>query len=302
MTLNPSQLADDLARQVRALGARFDADVAAATRAMYRPHLDLSVAGEERVDVAYGPNVRHRLDVYMPTGAPRAVVVFVHGGGYVAGDKNGDGAFYVNVGRWLARNDCIGVLPNYRLAPGDPWPAGTRDVQSVMRWVQTNRADLGAAACPVVVWGQSAGASHVASWHFDDTARADDAAPADALLLMSGFYAPEAPLPPGPRAYFGDDAALYPERAPLTHVRPTTLPLLLAVAELDPGWMAQHTFALARSLAVCNGRPPAFNTFYGHNHVSTVQSLGSPQNDSATAVLGFLGSVCGMFKLSQNMV
>lgn len=34
--------AAEIARQVRALGAKFDADVLAATRAIYRPHLDLS--------------------------------------------------------------------------------------------------------------------------------------------------------------------------------------------------------------------------------------------------------------------
>lgn len=291
--MSSSDPAHDLSRQVRALGPKFDPEVAAATRAIYRPHLDMSPAEEERVDVAYGPHTRHRLDVYLPSGTPRASVVFVHGGGFVAGDKNGDGVFHVNVGRWLARNGYVGVLPNYRLAPGDPWPAGAVDLQAVMQWVHENRAALGTAALPTVAWGQSAGASHVASWFFDDAARGGAAAPVDALLLMSGFYAPEAPLPAGPRAYFGEDAALYPERAPVTHVRETQVPLFLATAELDPGWIAQHTFALARSLAIANGRSPEFHWFRGHNHVSTVQSLGSPQGDAAVEVLRFLSTVAG---------
>jgi triacylglycerol lipase len=284
-------LVQDLARQVRALGANFDPAVAAATRAIYRPFLDLSPAGEERIDLAYGPHARHRLDVYLPSTAPRAVVVFVHGGGYVAGDKNGDGAFYVNLGRWLARNGYAGVLPNYRLAPADPWPAGAVDVQAVMRWVNENRATLGVATAPVVAWGQSAGASHVASWYFDDAARGEAAAPVDALLLMSGFYAPEAPLPPGPRAYFGDDAALYPLRAPVSHVKATSAQVLLAVAEFDPGWIAQHTYALARALTLANGQGPQFHYFRDHNHVSTVQSLGTPQGDAGAEVLRFLNTL-----------
>jgi acetyl esterase/lipase len=291
--LNQADLVHDLARQVSALGAKFDPEVAAATRVIYRPHLDLSAAGEERIDVAYGTHGRQRLDVYLPAGRPRGSVVFVHGGGFVAGDKNSDGAFYANVGRWLARSGYVGVLPNYRLAPGDPWPAGAVDLQLAMHWVAENRVALGTASVPTVAFGQSAGASHVASWLFDDAARGGVAVPVDAVLLMNGFYAPEAPLPAGPRAYFGDDPALYPQRAPITHVRETPLPLFLITAEFDPGWIAQHTYALARALTLANGRSPQFQYFRGHNHVSTAQSLGSPQKDVAAEVLRFLDAVAG---------
>jgi len=278
-------------RQIRALGAQFDPEVLAATRAIYRPHLDLSEAAEERADESYGSHARHRLDVYRPAGDCRAIVVFVHGGGFVAGDKNGDGVFYRNIGRWLTRQGFAAVLPNYRLAPADAWPAGAVDVQAVQHWVDSERGLFGARELPVILWGQSAGASHVASWLFDDAARGSTATGVDAVMLMSGFYAPEAPLPAGPRAYFGEDATRYGQRAPLTHVRALQLPLWLGVAELDPGWIAQQTYAMARALTVANGRSPDFHFFRGHNHVSTVQSLGSPQHDAGAEVLRFLRTV-----------
>ncbi|MGJ7546277.1 alpha/beta hydrolase [Variovorax sp. LT1R16] len=275
------------------LGAKFDADVLASTRAIYRPHLDLSEAGVEQADVTYGAHARHRLDMYRPAGPPWAVVVFVHGGGFVAGDKNGDGVFYRNIGRWLARHGVAAVLPNYRLAPEHAWPAGAVDVQAVLEWVQANRETLGGGAAPIAVLGQSAGASHVASWLFDDAARGTAAVAVDAVMLMSGFYSAEAPLPAGPRAYFGDDVALYASRSPLTHVQPLQVPLWLGVAELDPGWIGQHTYALARAVTLANGRSPDFQYFRGHNHVSTVQSLGSPQMDVGSEILRFLrGSLC----------
>lgn len=280
-----------IAQQVRALGADFDAAALAATRAIYRPHLDLAEAAAERVDVAYGPHARHRLDVYRPAGTPAAIVVFVHGGGFVAGDKNGDGVFYRNVGRWLARQGLTAVLPNYRLAPDYTWPAGAADVQSVLGWVEQHRLSLGTAASPLVVLGQSAGASHVASWLFDDAARGVPAAAVQGVMLMSGFYNAEAPLPAGPLAYFGADAALYPRRSPLTHARAVSVPLWLGVAELDPGWIAQHTYALARAVTAASGRSPDFHFFRGHNHVSTVQSLGSPQADAGAELLRFLRTV-----------
>ena len=283
----------EIARQVGALGSKFDGEVLAATRAIYRTHLDTSKVGEERTDIAYGSHARHRLDVYRPAGHCRAIVVFVHGGGFVAGDKNGDGVFYRNIGLWLARQGFTAVLPNYRLAPADGWPAGTADVQAVLHWVEQNRELLGAVSKPVVVWGQSAGASHVASWLFDDAARGSEATQVAAVMLMSGFYSPEAPLPAGPLAYFGEDALLYQQRSALSHVRPTKLPLWLAIAELDPGWIAQQSYALARALTVANGRSPDFHFFRGHNHVSTVQSLGSPQHDVGDELLRFLHEAIG---------
>lgn len=288
--------AADIQRQVLALGARFDPEVLAATRAIYRPHLDLAEAAVEQAHVAYGPHARHRLDIYRPAGAPRAVVVFVHGGGFIAGDKNGDGVFYRNVGRWLARQGIAAVLPNYRLAPNDAWPAGAVDVQAVLQWVRQNSEPLGSTGAPLLLWGQSAGASHVATWLFDDAARGVEAALVDAVMLMSGFYSAEAPLPPGPRAYFGENSALYERRSPLTHVRATGLPLWLAVAELDPGAIAHHTYALAQALTVAQGRSPDFHFFRGHNHVSTVQSLGSPQQDVGTEILRFVGKVIGQLE------
>lgn len=51
--------------------------------------------------IKYGPDARNRLDVYTPveadkSGGPgsRPVVVFIHGGGLVAGDNN----MYANIG------------------------------------------------------------------------------------------------------------------------------------------------------------------------------------------------------------
>lgn len=280
-------------RQLANFGNVFDGDVLAATRALYRPLLDLAPVAKEQIDQVYGPHERHRLDVYRPVGQSRATVVYVHGGGFVAGDKNGDGVYYRNVGCWLARQGFTAVLPNYRLAPAHAWPAGTQDLQAAMQWVRQDRQSRSDTA-PLVLWGQSAGACHVASWLFDDAARgAAPAVAADGVLLMSGLYRAEEPLPAGPKAYFGEDPALYPQRSPLTHVRAITTPLWLAVAEFDPGWIAQHTYALAYALTRANGKSPPLLFSRGHNHVSTVQSLGSPQQDVANEVLRFLASVTG---------
>jgi acetyl esterase/lipase len=285
-------IAHRLAQQVRALGNDFNPDVNAATRDIYRSHIDMSPAGEEQRDVAYGEHERHRLDVYLPNGRPRGVVVYVHGGGFIGGDKNSDGVFYVNIGRWLARHGWTAVIPNYRLAPAATWPDGTRDIAAVMRWVRHRAPELAPLGSPVAVWGQSAGASHVASWLYDAHARGEDE-PVDvsAVMLMSGLYELQAPLAGGTKLYFGDDASQYARRAPIAHAAALDVPLWLSVAELDPADIAQHTWALARTVTLAQGRSPDFHYFRGHNHVSTVQSLGSPQTDAAEEILRFLDSV-----------
>jgi acetyl esterase/lipase len=277
-----------LHREVRALGAQFDAAINEATRAIYRTRLDLGTAGEERRDVAYGDHPRHRLDVYLPASASRGIVIFVHGGGFVGGDKNSDGVFYVNVGRWLARNSWTAVLPNYRLAPSSRWPAGTVDVSAVVRWVHANGAELAPQGTPVVVWGQSAGACHVAGWLFQANPPDAPARHVSGVMLMSGFYFAQAPLTGGPLAYFGEDAARYAERSPLAHAAAPGIPVWLGLAELDPPDIAQHTHTLVNALTQACGRAPEFRMFRGHNHVSTVQSLGSAQEDVAAEILRFL--------------
>lgn len=274
-------------RSVRALGANFDLDILAATHDIYRP-----VVAQRRSacapDLRYGPHERHRLDVYRPPGEAQAVVVYVHGGGFVRGDKNLDDVFYANVGQFFADAGFATVVPNYRRAGEAPWPAGAQDVQAAMRWVHDNPERFGASALPVFVMGQSAGASHVASWFFDEQARGQARTAAAGVLLMSGFYRARAPLADNIAAYFGADASLYPQRSPLSHVRRDDTPIWLSVAELDPGRIAAHTFELAECLTRANGRSPDFAWLRGHNHVSTVLSLSSPQTDAGEHILRFL--------------
>lgn len=59
------------------------------------------------VDVRYGPDERLLLDIYTPrdAGSPAPIMLWVHGGGHVAGGKGGpDDPFEANVGRFAAAN------------------------------------------------------------------------------------------------------------------------------------------------------------------------------------------------------
>ncbi|MFI5035998.1 MAG: DUF3293 domain-containing protein [Acidimicrobiales bacterium] len=112
-------------------------------------------------NVAYGPERRHRLDVWRtsttPLGAP--VVFYVHGGAWTFGDKREQGRPMLH--EFVARGWVV-VTCNYRLAPRHPWPAQIEDVVRTLAWIKRNVADFGGDPDRVVVSGLSAG-GHLAA-------------------------------------------------------------------------------------------------------------------------------------------
>jgi hypothetical protein len=76
-------------------------------------------------------------------------------------------------------------------------------------------------------------------------------------------------------AYFGTDAAQYADRSPITHVAHNKVPVLLTIAEFDPGLLAAPTYLLAEAITRRDGKAPEVVWLKGHNHVSTVLSFGT---------------------------
>ena len=84
-------------------------------------------------DISYGPHGKENLlDVYRPVGAGKCpIIVNVHGGGYVYGDKE----LYKRYCMDLARRGFAVVNFNYRLAPRWKFPAPLEDLNNVMHWI-----------------------------------------------------------------------------------------------------------------------------------------------------------------------
>lgn len=280
--------AGGLRAAVAAMGASFDAEVLERTRLLYAPHVR-AARPDQRViaDIAYGADPRQKLDLYLPARPSGPALVFVPGGGFTGGDKNGDGTFYGNLGRYFAGHGMLTAVINYRLSPAHPWPAGSEDVAGAVAWVRAHAGDHGGSGRTFLM-GQSAGAAHAAGFLFNDAFHAEGGPGIDAAVLMSGIYRVGAGSPPHVRAYFGGAEAAFAERSPIAHAGRSRVPLMLCLAEFDPAPLAAPSFELAQSVTMRDGRSPHFAWFAGHNHVSTVMSLGTPQEDVGNALRDFL--------------
>lgn len=275
--------------ELRRLGARFDPDVLTATRELYRAATETLPWADRRMveDLVYGPAPRNCIDVYPADSANAPVLLFLHGGGFVGGDKRSDPIFYGNVGRYFAAHGFLTILANYRLAPQATWPSGNEDVAAIMTWIEHNAHNHGGDPGRIIVIGQSAGAAHVAGYLFDPRWEGRSNASIRAAALLSGFYHAKEPMLGGPRLYVGHNKKNWPDRSPVTHVRAGHPPLLLSVAELDPAQIADQTFDLASALNVADGSPPEVHWFAGHNHVSTVHGLGLGRDSVGTTLRAF---------------
>ncbi len=277
-----------LLADIRGFGARFDLALNDATRALYEPHLEVAPAEIEKADLAYGPHARHRLDVFSVGGKDLPVVLYVHGGGFVGGDKRATPNFYANVGRYLASKGFLALTMNYRLGGTDPWPAGRDDVGAVVEWIAKNAATLGGDANRLGLVGQSSGCCHVASYLFEEATAAAAARQVRAAVLMSGYYKVKPPLAPGQQAYFGTDATQFELRSPATHVARSQVPVMLTLAQYDPPAIAQQTLEFASALTGARGACPPLHWLAGHNHVSGVLSIGTIHRDSGELLEAFL--------------
>lgn len=282
--------ADTVVATIRSLGYEWVPErVAGTCRALFGPMVSAQSSDGVTVyaDLAYGPDPRQKLDIYRPDGGSCPLIMFVPGGGYRSGEKM-DGLFYRNIGLYFARHGFVTAIPNYRLAPDHKWPAGAEDVAGALAYASAG--DFGVDRERVFLFGHSAGATHVASYLFDPRFHPAEGAGVTAAVLMSGGgYSIGANPPAFRQAYFGEDPTQWEDRSPITHLANSKTPLFISLAEYDPGMLAAPSFELSRAVTLRDGKPPLFQMYRDHNHISTVYSIGSQYDEVGSSVRDFLG-------------
>ena len=272
---------------IAAMGRLLGPDMLQAVYALYRGEQDRLAAAQpaSAADIAYGDDPRQVLDLYAPIGeaTPAPVLLWVHGGGFVRGEKaSADHPFNAHVGRWAARNGMLGAVMNYRLAPDHAWPAGGEDVGAAADWLRAHAAAFGGDPTRIVVAGTSAGAVHVAT-HL----QLQNGYPGvRGAVLLSGLYG-FTPLDERDTLYYGPQDQ-YGDRAPRDAVVETKVPLLVACAEFDPSRFQAETTGLLAARLAAHGILPRSHIASGHNHFSLAAHIGGADTRLSDEIRQFI--------------
>lgn len=121
---------------------------------------DTAVAALDMKNVSYGSDTAQKIDVYLPARRDienTKVILFIHGGSWVAGDKmefdNAIAALHPELPGYAMFN------MNYRLASGqNRFPVQISDIQSAMKFIEGKADDYNINASKICLVGASAGA------------------------------------------------------------------------------------------------------------------------------------------------
>jgi acetyl esterase/lipase len=104
------------------------------------------------------------LDVYWNSKSKDAkVLMFVHGGGWLSGDKKQ----YREMASRLAQNGLTVVLINYRLSPKVKFPSHIEDVASAIHWAESSIGTYNGNKENIYLMGHSAGGHLISLLLFD---------------------------------------------------------------------------------------------------------------------------------------
>jgi len=131
---------------------------AAALRAGVEKRLGDKV--EMRFDQPYAgnSNPKQMLDIYLPKqrvdDKPLPIVVFIHGGGWVNGDRKG---YVAQASQLAATGKYAAASVGYRLSAEATWPQQIYDCKAAIRWIRGHAKELNIDPDKIGVTGSSAG-------------------------------------------------------------------------------------------------------------------------------------------------
>lgn len=235
------------------------------------------IAAEPRIHrgLAYAEpkNERQMLDVYAPTeGKNHPVVIWIHGGGWSAGDKKE----VYRKPQAFADQGFVLVSINYRFQPIVTIKQIAGDVAKAIRWVHDHAHDYGGDPARIVVMGHSAGGQLAALVCTDES-----------YLKAEGlsFSNIKGCVPVDGRFRMGQNRE---DLSPATHVGEgkNIPPFLILFAAKTP----EEPQRFAKSLQAAGISAKAYPA-EGKNHSSIHEDLGLPGDSSTQEMFEFLAVV-----------
>jgi arylformamidase len=217
-----------------------------------------------RVDLAYGPEDRQKLDLFCSASPKSPLLVFVHGGYWQGGDK--DGHDFIAAGA-LCHGFSVAVV-EYTVAPHASLARMVSEVRAAIEWLRQRGDELKFDGTRLVLAGHSAGAQLICA--------ALDMPGVIGGIAISGIF----DLEPIRLCYLNDRIAMTQEDvelfSPIHHLPRTDIPLRVTVgaAELPELLRQSRTYA---TLAARHGAQVEYSALDGHDHFSILEELAAAQ-------------------------
>lgn len=107
-----------------------------------------AMGARAELDLPYGPTPREALDLFLPAGAPRGVLMFIHGGYWLAFGRE----VWSHLAAGAVARGWACAMPSYTLAPEARIGTMTAQIARAAQMVAARLPDL-----PMVITGHSAG-------------------------------------------------------------------------------------------------------------------------------------------------
>jgi acetyl esterase/lipase len=237
------------------------------------------------LDMAYASDPKQKLDIYLPPhgGTKAPVLLFLHGGGFVEGDR----AHYGFIAPAYAKQGVIVVIASYRLvSAGFLYPVPTDDTKMAIAWLHANIARFGGDPDNLVISGHSAGALLAAQVVADRSWMRAAGIPPSAVRAMvpvSGAY--DFPADDRSRDNFLATPEARDAASPLRHIADPAPRAIIATGSTEDYFRepsrrfdaALRAKGVASELIIVPG-----------DHRASVRALGDPASPLFKAVLAVL--------------
>lgn len=252
-------------------------------------------------DIAYGPDPRQRMDVYLPAAmtatANAPVIVMVHGGAWMVGNKAMANVVDNKVAYWVQQKGYVFVSVNYRLSPQADPLVQARDVATALARAQSLAASWGGDPAKVILMGHSAGAHLVALLGASPALAREagakpwlgtvalDSAALDLERIMNTRHM---------RFYdrvFGADPAYWRSVSPSSVLAPGATPMLLVCSTQRADGPCAQARDFAAKVTAQNTQASVLPQDLTHEQVNTTLGLPGPYTD---AVQNFMSSLLYM--------
>jgi len=241
-----------------------------------------------RLDLAYGPREREKIDLFGAGRGNAPVHVYIHGGYWQRGDRR----IYSFVADGLTAAGVNVALVGYELCPDVTLDEIVDEVRRACAWLWRNAGDLGIDRDRIQIGGHSAGGHLTAMVLATDWPRIEPALPADLVksgVAISGLFDLEPLRLTSINEAVGMDAATAQRNSPTLLAPATRAPLVVAVGGAESAEYHRQAEDFVRAWRAKDVDVTLLD-LPGHNHFTIVPELADPGGALLEHALALLNS------------